>query len=48
LLQDLSVDALSIIADPHPEELVVVGDLGLDAAGVCVAEGFRRISRAIR
>src|SRR5271166_7103226 len=38
-LQDLAVDALSIIANPQPEELAVVGDFGLDAAGVRVVKG---------
>jgi hypothetical protein len=31
-LQDLAVDALSIIANPQREELAVVDDLGVDAA----------------
>ena len=38
LLEDLAVDALSIIANPQPEELAVVGDFGLDAAGVRVVK----------
>ena len=38
-LQDLGVDALSVIANPQPEELAVIRDFGLDAAGVRVAEG---------
>ena len=38
-LEDLAVDALSIIANPQPEELAVVGDFGLDAAGVRVVKG---------
>ena len=39
LLEDLAVDALSIIANPQPEELAVVGDFYLDAAGVRVVKG---------
>src|SRR5271166_6078460 len=38
-LQDLAVDALSIIANSQPQELAVVGDFGLDAAGVRVVKG---------
>ena len=42
-LKDLAVDGLSIIANIQPEEMAIVGDLGLDAAGVrvveCVAQG---------
>ena len=39
LLEDLAVDALSIIANPQPEELAIIRDFGLDAAGVRVVEG---------
>src|ERR1022692_5244246 len=39
LIEDLAVDALSIIANPQPEKLAVVGDFGLDAAGVRVVKG---------
>src|ERR1035438_362059 len=39
LLEDRGVDALSIIANPQSEELAVVGDFGLDAAGVRVVKG---------
>src|ERR1022692_2220898 len=39
LIEDLAVDALSIIADPQPKKLAIVRDLGLDTAGVCVEEG---------
>src|SRR5579871_908161 len=38
-LDDTAVDALSIIANPQPEELAVKGDFGLDAACLRVAEG---------
>jgi hypothetical protein len=38
LLEDLAVDALSIIANPQPEELAVVGDSDLETAGVGVVE----------
>ena len=39
LLEDLGFDALSIIANPQPEELAVVSDFGLDTAGVRVVKG---------
>jgi hypothetical protein len=38
-IEDLAVDALSIIANPQPEELAIVRDLCLNAAGVCVVKG---------
>src|SRR5271157_1600558 len=39
LLEDLAFDALSIIANSQPEELAVVRDFGLNAAGVRVVKG---------
>jgi hypothetical protein len=39
LFEDRAVDALSIIANSQPEELAVVGDFGLDAAGLRVVKG---------
>jgi len=41
-LEDLAVNALSVIADPHPEELAIVRDLGLNAARVCVLKGISK------
>jgi hypothetical protein len=38
-LQNPAVDALSIVANSQPQELTVVGDFGLDAAGVRVVKG---------
>src|SRR5271157_824710 len=43
LLEDLAVDALAIIANSQPEELAVVGDFGLDAAGVRVVKGVSQV-----
>jgi hypothetical protein len=39
LLEDPGVNALSIVTNPYPEELAVVSDFGLDAAGVRVVKG---------
>src|ERR1017187_9176002 len=39
LLEHLGVDALSIVANPQPEELAIVRDFGLETAGVRVAKG---------
>ena len=38
-LQDLAVDALSIIANPQPEEMAVIRDFSLDAACARVVKG---------
>jgi hypothetical protein len=50
LLQDLRVDALSIISNPQPEELAIVRDLGLDAAGNCAAahSGMKTATTTVR
>ncbi len=37
-LQDLTVDTLSVIANPQPEELAGVCDFRLDTARMCVLE----------
>jgi hypothetical protein len=42
LIEDLAVDALSIIANPQPEKLGVVRNLGLNAAGVRVLKGVSK------
>jgi len=41
LLEDLTVDAVSVISNPQMEELTAVGDFSLDAATARVAEGVR-------
>ena len=38
-LEERAVDALSIVANPQPEKLATVRDLGLNAAGVRVVKG---------
>jgi hypothetical protein len=50
LLQDLTVDALSIISNPQPEELAIVRDLGLDAAGNCAGghSGMKTATTTVR
>jgi hypothetical protein len=41
LLEDLTVDAVSVISNPQMEELTAVGDFSLDAATARVADGVR-------
>src|ERR1017187_8886327 len=41
-LKDRAVDALSIIANPQPEELAVIRDFSLDAAGARVLKGVSK------
>jgi len=41
LLEDLTVDAVSVISNPLMEELTAIGDFSLDAATARVAEGVR-------
>ena len=38
LLEDLTVDAVSVISNPQMEELTAVGDFSLDAATARVAD----------
>jgi hypothetical protein len=41
LLEDLTVDVVSVISNPQMEELTAVGDFSLDAATARVADGVR-------